>query len=384
MRNKLFTDENLSRLIVQAAPSGMIIADRDGKIVVSNPAAEQMFGYQSEEMVGCSVEILIPEAHHAAHIAHRARYIAQPQPREMAAGRDLFGQRKDGSQFPVDISLHPIQIDNEILILAYVVDATERHRAEEQRRKTETMERLAMLGQLAGGVAHEIRTPLCVIRNDAYFLNMMSDSLDPELVECVMEINEAVGKANRIVSELLDFTRDPESHLEQISPANILHRAIKSAAISSEIAVRVELPVASSLTIHVDPDQIERILINLLRNASQAIEGYSAGRKNKDIVRDICVVVDENDGYVTYSVIDSGPGISESELNQVFEPLYTTKAKGIGLGLAVSRRYAERNGGTLSVVTHQGGGACFVLRLPVSQVNQIRSDSTKKTVDEKS
>lgn len=360
-------DENLLYSIIEASPAGMLIVDQDGKIVLVNRAAEEHFGHGEGELLGKTIEVLIPSTFSGAHSAHRARYMAQPEHRPMAAGRNLFGKRKDGSEFPVDISLHPIVVRDQPMVLANVLDATDRRRAEQEREQRLAMERLALLGQLAGGVAHEIRTPLCVIRNDAYFLRMLAENLGPEAKECIDEIDEAVGKAERIVSELLDFTRDPESERQNVSVESLISRAIQDAVIPD--AIELERSGDESTMVRVDPDQIGRTLLNLIRNGYQAVGDSGT----------LYITTTTLEHFISIDVVDSGPGIEIENLNRIFEPLFTTKPKGIGLGLAVSRRYAERNDGTLTAQNDDTLGACFQLTIPRTKVvdtaeNEIADD----------
>lgn len=350
----IYGDRNLFRAVVEASPAGMLIADVEGRIVLANRAAAEQFSYSIDEMLELEVEQLIPESYRRAHRTHMARFMSQPEHRSMAAGRDLYGRRKDGTEFLIDISLHPIVFGEQQLVLANVLDATDRRRAAQEREQRQSMERLALLGQLAGAVAHEIRTPLCVIRNDAYFLEMLKDQLGEEGIECVAEINEAVGKAERIVHELLDYTRDPKSEPSDVELQELIDVAARAATLPDSIELR-RCEAERGVRVHVDREQIERVLINLLRNAGQAM-GESGS---------IDVQIERDDDSVTVEVIDSGPGIEPEYLDRVFEPLFTTKPKGIGLGLAVSRRYAERSGGTLTVSNTADRGACFRLKLPL-------------------
>ncbi|MEM1068139.1 MAG: PAS domain S-box protein [Planctomycetota bacterium] len=352
----LIDDSHLLRSIIEASPAGMIITDADGVIVLANPSALMLFGFEANELVGSSVDRLVPETHRPTHHSHRARYMDHPENRPMAAGRNLYAQRKDGSVFPVDISLHPIQMGGRPMVLANVLDATDRQRAEQEREQRQAMEKLALLGQLAGGVAHEIRTPLCVIRNDAYYLKLMEDRLGEEGMQCINEINVAVGKAERIVSELLDFTRDPAYEPVDKTLSDLIESAIR--AIGLPDSVSIDRQGDHSLLVRVDPDQIERVLINLIRNASEAMDGAGVVKVNVGSEVDAAFV----------EIVDEGPGMLREHVSRVFEPLFSTKPKGIGLGLAVSKRYAERNGGTLTAsnLPHQQG-AQFRLTVPLSE-----------------
>ncbi len=349
-----YADEQLFRLIVQASPAGLLLVDRDGIIVLASQRALEFFDYEEAQLVGESVEKLIPFAHHAVHTEQRARYMSQPQTRPMAAGRDLFALRRDGSEFPVDISLHPLASDSGTYILANILDATDRRRAEKEAARRQSLERLALLGQLAGGVAHEIRTPLGVIRNDVYFLQTMAERLGPEGVECIEEIKQAVGKANRIVGELLDFTHEPRSNPTAVNLQAILDEALRDYPLPIGIELdRPESEILRSVSVNADREQIARILTNLFRNSVQAMNGQGK----------ISVSVRCDDNRACLTICDTGPGIMKEYRDSIFEPLFTTKANGIGLGLAVSQRYALRNQGQLELVNDRLDGACFRLTL---------------------
>ena len=353
--NRTFhADEQLFRLIIQASPAGMLLVDVEGKIVLVSQRALEFFDYTESQLLGEPVEKLIPIAHSAEHAAHRARYMSHPQTRPMAAGRDLFALRRDGTEFPVDISLHPLETQSGTYILANILDATDRRRAERESSRRQTLERLALLGQLAGGVAHEIRTPLGVIRNDVYFLQTLADRLGPDGVECIEEIKQAVGKANRIVGELLDFTHEPRSNPSAVSLEEILAEALHDCPLPSGIELeRPDAQLLQSVSVDADREQIARILINLFRNSVQAMNGQ--GR--------ISLTVKHDEQHVRLTICDTGPGIKPEHRESVFEPLFTTKVNGIGLGLAVSQRYAARNHGQLELLQDRPGGACFRLTM---------------------
>lgn len=354
--NNLFQDESLFKLVIDASPAAMLIANRDGAIVLANQQALEYFGYSREELLGLKIENLIPQAHRRDHAAHRAQFFGCPTTRPMALGRDLYACRKDGSEFPVDISLHPIQTSAGLLVLANILDSTDRLRARQAEEAKNAMERLSMLGQVAGGVAHEIRTPLCVIGNAAYFLEMFSQELDSEGKDCISEIKREVAKANGIVSELLEYTRDTPVQPIQFSVVNAIKNAMKSCPPPPETQLDFDGEHIEA-RVNADQAQIERLLMNLLRNAYQSIGGAGAVR-----------VALEVDGHSLWiDVVDDGPGVAKGFENRLFEPLFTTKSSGFGLGLAVSRRYAERNGGTLSYVNMPQRGATFRLTLPVAR-----------------
>jgi PAS domain S-box-containing protein len=348
--------EERFRLVVESSPAAMVIVNQQGRIELVNRQTENWFGYRREELIGEPVELLVPPRYHRQHVIDRDRFLGAPIQRPMGAERDLYGLRKDGSEFPVDISLHPMETEGGRLVMAHIIDLTDRKRAAEESRLRHSMERLALLGQLAGGVAHEIRNPLAVIRNAAYYLQMIQDTLDEDARDSVAEIQREVDTANEIVGDLLDYARDKP---QQKSSFDLVDRVGKLVADQQKrLAATIELETCGTpLPVQADSGQVDRILMNLIRNGVQA--SGEAGR--------ISITLRSESGAAVLDVCDQGTGIAEENRPRVFEPLFTTKAKGIGLGLAVSRRYAERNGGTLELVDRPGPGTTFRLTLPLAE-----------------
>ncbi|MEX0704085.1 MAG: PAS domain S-box protein [Planctomycetales bacterium] len=345
------------QLVFESSPAGMIIADSQGRMVMVNAAAERWFGYERAELLGQPVELLVPERYRARHPEFRERYMGHPEVRPMGgAGAELFARRKDGSEFPVDISLHPIRTADGMCVLANLVDITERKRIAEEERRREAIERLAVLGQLAGGVAHEIRNPLGVIKNSVYYLQMFRDGLATDARDCIDDIERELHSAERIVSELLDYARDPRQHAVRFVAQDIIDRAVAKSEVPSHVRLERVSEAAEAIVL-ADPDQIERIVLNLVRNAVQAMPGGGS----------LTVRSAAREGKLIVEVADTGPGLAPDEQARIFEPLYTKKAKGIGLGLPVSKRYAERNGGALEVESVPGEGATFRLTVPLAE-----------------
>ncbi len=290
-------------------------------------------------------------------------------------------QRKDSSRYDVHIRLQKASWQGRDVFVAIILDVTEQKRVQdelttlnselEQRVDQRTMElretqaqlirkeKLAALGQLSGGVAHEIRNPLGVIKNSVYYLKMTSDKLDEDARECVDDIEREVETANRIVSELLDFTRDPPSHPEGFALSKALANAIRAARIPNGVCL-VVASIDDSVQLLADQGQVERVLTNLIRNAWQAMSG----------IGELTIQYSIKDNQAVIEVRDTGVGIKPENLTNVFEPLFTTKAKGIGLGLAVSRRYAQRNGGSLTVESRDGEGTVFHFSVPLNGVTE--------------
>jgi signal transduction histidine kinase len=219
-------------------------------------------------------------------------------------------------------------------------------------------EKLAMLGQLASGVGHELRNPLGVMTNAVYFLEMVQPNAEPVVKEYHGLLRAQIGLSEKIVSDLLDFARIKPPRRESVTLARVIDDQLARVSISEDIRVVRELP-ADLPHMHVDPVQIGQVVLNLLVNAMQAMEEKGGVLTLRGSMED---------GRVRLDVIDTGPGVKPELQEKIFEALFTTKARGIGLGLAVSRSLAEANNGRLSLTSTPGEGATFTLIVPAVAV----------------
>lgn len=230
-------------------------------------------------------------------------------------------------------------------------DITDRKRMQEQLLR---QEKLAVLGQLAGGVGHELRNPLGVIKNSAYFLNMALESPDPEVKETLELLEKEVAAAERIITSLLDFARVKPPLRRKVDIQQILRETLSGFKVPENITV--EYPLVKSLPqVLTDPDQLDQVFKNIILNAVQAMPG--GGR--------LTITTDTRDpDWLAISITDTGVGIPKENLEKVFEPLFTSKAKGIGLGLAITKTFVEGHGGTIEVQSEIGKGTTFTVKLP--------------------
>jgi signal transduction histidine kinase len=246
-------------------------------------------------------------------------------------------------------------------------ELAERKRAEEALREAQErlirQEKLAVLGQLAGGVGHELRNPLGAIKNAAYFLNMAlaEREPEPEVKETLEILKKEIGTSERIISSLLDFARPKPPVRRKVNVNELVREALSRAAPDAPRVVVVSQLEEGLPTILADPDQLAQVFGNIIRNGIQAMP-----QGGQLVVKSECR--GDPGGrpeWVAVSFTDTGVGISEENLNKIFEPLFTTKAKGIGLGLAVTKTLVEGHGGSIKVESEEGKGSTFVVRLPV-------------------
>ena len=226
--------------------------------------------------------------------------------------------------------------------------------------RQDRVKRLSTIGELAGGVAHELRNPLGIIRNSAYFLRISQKELSQDAKDAFDELERGLATSNRLVSELLDYVREPKRQESEFPVTAAIDEALSRIEIPA--AVNILHPVGQDVVVcRADKGQIVQIIVNLICNA------FDAMPKGGDLK--LCAMHQEN--YVVLEVTDSGPGIAATDLEKIFEPLFSRKIKGIGLGLAVSRRYAELNHGSLEVRSVPGCGATFQLKLPAPEPREI-------------
>ncbi len=216
-------------------------------------------------------------------------------------------------------------------------------------------ERLAVLGQLAGGIGHELRNPLGAIKNAVYFLRMVLEAPEPDVRESLDILEKEIATSERIISSLLDFARPKSPIRQKVNVNEIIQEALSRTEIPDNVSVTSQ-PCEARQVILADPVQLCQVFMNLMLNAIQAMpQGGQLTTR--------CEVSDT--GYVIVSLADTGVGMSKDDLVRLFEPLFTTKVKGIGLGLVVCKTFVEAHGGMIEVESEKGEGSTFKVRLPL-------------------
>jgi PAS domain S-box-containing protein len=345
---------DLLKLVVDLSPAGMLVVDGRGTILLVNREIERQFGYSRDELVGQSVERLIPERLRGAHPTHRSRYVSGAETRPMGAGRDLHGRRKDGTDIPLEIGLNPIQTAGGILVLCMVVDITTRRMAETQLRQAQKME---AMGTLAGGIAHDFNNLLHGIVGHAELLQR--DTRDrPELQADLGQIVKMAERGRQLVDRILTFSRHKEVARTPTPLERPMREAIELLRVSlpRDIEIRAMLDPATPM-VRCDETQIHQVTVNLATNAAHAM---GAGG--------VLQIRLEPGPHARLTVVDSGAGMSPEVLERVLEPFFTTKppGKGTGLGLSLIHGIVQSLSGALDIASEPGFGTRVDVILPAA------------------
>jgi two-component system, LuxR family, sensor kinase FixL len=363
--------EEQFRLVVEAAPSAMIMVNTDGCINLVNTQAEAVFGYSRQELLGRPIETLVPERFRSHHMDYRHGYLGEARARPMGAERELFGLRKDGTEVPIEIGLNPIQTAEGLLVLASIIDISERKRAEleaaRQRTEMAHLSRVTTLGELSGSLAHELNLPLGAILSNAQAAQRMLANGKTDLAELREILNEIVSEdkhAGEVIRRLRLWLEKGEVQQHSLSINKVVRdvlKLIRIDLINQNVIVNIQL--ARNLpAITGDPVQLQQVLVNLVVNACDAMaECDIAGRR---LV--ICTAPENRGSAVIVSVRDMGGGIPKEKMEQIFEPFFTTKGKGMGLGLSVCRSIITAHLGKLWATNNADHGATFHFTLPIA------------------
>ncbi|GAB1583813.1 PAS domain S-box protein [Phyllobacterium phragmitis] len=365
------------RLFLDTVPDATVVIDMRGIITSFNKAAVRQFGYSEAEAVGQNVKILMPEPYQVEHDGYIHRYLDTGERRIIGIDRIVVGRRKDGSTFPMKLAVGEMRTGGQIFFTGFIRDLTERAeseaRLEEIQGELARLARLNELGEMASTLAHELNQPLAAIANYVQgcsrLLRNMDDALAVRMREALEETAQQSLRAGQIIRHLREFvTRgETEKHPQD------LHKLIEEAGALALVGAR-ELGVRTVFDFRgdhrmflVDRVQIQQVLINLMRNAMDAMKD---SERRELVVRTETV----SEGEVMVEISDTGPGVSEEIVTQLFKPFVTTKPGGMGIGLSISRRIVEAHGGELTMRRNEKGGASFRFTLPAVKEQELGNE----------
>lgn len=368
LKRELRTSEQRFEELFELAPDAIVMTNPIGLISLLNRPAEALFGYAREELIGQPVEKLIPESGRIDHVGLREQYLRAAVPRAMGGGGNLRGMRKDGTVFPVEISLAPIKSSAGLQVAVAVRDVTTRVRLEEQFRQSQKME---AIGRLAGGVAHDFNNILSVILG---YGEMLLEDLKPDapMRGDVEEIRNAALRAADLTRQLLMFSRQQVLETKVLDLNDVLKRLDKmlQRILGADVDL-VSLPTEPLGKVRIDPCSIEQVILNLVVNARDAMPiGGKLTIETNNVVLDEAYAREhlgvKPGPHVMVAVTDTGAGIDKATSARIFEPFFTTKeaGKGTGLGLSTVFGIVQQSGGAVWVYSEPGKGTTFKVYLP--------------------
>ena len=362
LEERLRSSEARWRAIVESAVDGIVVIDTAGRVEAFNPAAERLFGYQESEVVGRNVSMLMPSPYREEHDGYLSRYLTTGEQRIIGIGREVTGRRKDGSEFPVHLSVGEACLGGERRFTGILHDLSSRVRLEEQLREQAA---LAKLGEIAAVIAHEVKNPLAGIRGAVEVIGgrLAASSRDAVVMR---EVIARIDALNGLIQDLLLYARPP-----QPKPIPVEVRAIvaTTAAFLCEdptfAQINVEMDGSSPIVV-ADPDLLRLVFINLLINGAHAMQGRGRLR----------VTIKSSDSQCQVAIADSGPGIPPEIRDKVFAPFFTTKSRGTGLGLSTAKRLVEAHHGLILIECPSGGGTTVTVQLPLAGVDALYDAKT--------
>ncbi len=397
--------ELLYRDMVEMSADCIITVDKKGIIKSCNSAVKEIMGYNRNEVIGRDFTKI--GNMHTADLPRHIELFKDALNGKTGEPIELTLYRKDKKRIYADIRVNLLKIGSKTIVQSSIRDITHRKEAEQELQyKNEQLdaqneelcsvneelqaieeelratneelraaneelmeaheqlirtEKLAAIGQLASGVGHELRNPLGAIKNAAFYIRrrLIRTELintEPRLLEFLSLMDGEVDAANRVITDLLDFSRVAKPAVAPVQVESIFEDALKNASVPESIKVSRQIGGRLPMVM-VDAGQIRQVFINIILNAQQAMP--EGGRFE--------ISANKEDGFLKLSFTDSGSGISPEVINKIFDPLFTTKAKGIGLGLAVCKSIMEKNGGDIRVESREGQGTTFRVYLPMEQ-----------------
>ena len=361
------SESTLLRSILDTAPDAMIVIDEHGVIQFFSSAAERQFGYTADEVRGQNVRLLMPAPYREQHDGYLERYLRTGERRIIGIGRVIVGRRKDGSTFPMELSVGEASQNGRRLFTGFVRDLTERQQAERRLHELQNgllhVSRVRSMGQMAAALAHELNQPLTATANYVRAALRLLSMPEPNLDRVRQAMDNAVQQTLRsgeIIRRLRAFVARGEVSRQPQNIASLIEEASALALVGAkERGIKVLIDTDPDLPeAMVDRVQVQQVLLNLIRNAIEAMEDRP--------LRTLSLTTTRYGDQVLVSVADTGSGVPPEIVARLFQPFVTTKTDGMGIGLSVCRTIIEAHGGKLWMEPNAGGGSIFHFTLPTN------------------
>jgi two-component system, LuxR family, sensor kinase FixL len=353
------------RSLINTVPDAVVVIDERGAIGSFSPAAERLFGYSEAELIGENVKKLMPNPYRDQHDGYLERYLRTGEKHIIGIGRVVTGMRKDGTIFPLELAVGEARIEGKRIFTGFIRDLTDRQKTERRLEELQSelihVSRLSEMSQMGSTLAHELNQPLTAITNYVETGRRWIELQNP--AKAVENLEKAAGQASRageIIQGLRQFTEKGRTERRPEPINQVVEEASALALIgATQIGVRTEFELAPGTPLAtIDKVQIQQVLVNLIRNS---IEAMAEAERRVLTIR----IALTNAALVEISVADTGPGIPEDIMAKLFRPFMTTKPKGMGIGLSISRSIVQAHGGELRAERNADGGATFRVTLPL-------------------
>jgi two-component system, LuxR family, sensor kinase FixL len=361
--------------ILDTVPDAMIVIDEAGIMQSFSAAAERLFGLTAEEAIGRNVSILMPSPYRQQHDGYLKRYFNTGERRIIGIGRVVVGERRDGSTFPMELAVGEMSSGGRRFFTGFIRDLTERQRTETRLQELQSelvhISRLTAMGEMASALAHELNQPLSAIANYLKgclrLLEGHPDDRSRMVSDALDKAADQAMRAGEIIRRLRDFVSRGETERRVESVAKLIEEASAIALVGAKergIRVRYQLDPAAELVL-ADRVQVQQVLINLMRNA---IEAMDESERRELVIS----ATRADDNMVDMSVSDTGAGFGADVRAQLFQPFFTTKRHGMGVGLSISRTIIEAHGGNIRAEPNPAGGAIFRFTLPAVSKEEVQ------------